>query len=204
VLWVCLTTAPGGDARRLAYNHQRLRQRIESVLGFKGLEFIVVKTREGHGVLHALWGWRPPPGWRGKDFYVPQKWLSEEWRRIHNAYVVWISRVRKGRRSLRRVGAYAVAQYVAEQRGFERLSWSWRRSLGFPLAGAWEALRKWWLGYVGKLGVVRLWERFLSGLAVPFMPGGLPWDMAGVRLLYRRWRGAVWRMAPVWASPWPL
>jgi hypothetical protein len=109
-----------------------------------------------------------------------------------------------GRRSLRRVGAYAVAQYVAEQKGYLRMSWSWGRTFGFPMVGCWEVLKRWWRGSVDSLGVVRLWERFLSGLAVPFMPGGLPWDMAGVRLLYRRWRGEVWRKSFVWASPWSM
>jgi hypothetical protein len=203
VVWVCLTTAPGGDAGRLAYNHQRLRQRIEAVYGYRGLEHFTVQTSEGNGVLHIFWAWRPPPGWRGRDFYVPQGWLSREWARIHGAPIVWICRVRMGRRSLRRVGAYAVAQYVADQRGYVRMSWSWKRSLGFPLAGCWEVLKRWW-GHTGKLELVRLWERFLSGLAVPFMPGGVPWDMAGVRLLYWRWRGRVWRMASVWAAPWSV
>jgi hypothetical protein len=64
-------------------------------------------------------------------------------------------------------------------------------------------LKKWWVGSVGKGGVVRLWDRFLSGVAIRFMPGGVLWDIAGVRLLYRRWRGAVWKMAYIWAAPWP-
>jgi hypothetical protein len=102
------------------------------------------------------------------------------------------------------VGAYAVAQYVAEQEGFLRMSWSWGRAFGFPMVGCWEVLKRWWGSHTGKLEVVRLWERFLSGLAVPFMPGGIPWDMAGVRLLYWRWRGRVWHMASVWAAPWSV
>ncbi len=130
-----LSTAPGGDARKLAYHHKRLRQSLERKLGFKGVEFFQVETTEGNGVLHVVWAWRGE-----RSFYVPQDWLSSEWKRIHGAPIVWVSRIGSGQRDRDKVGRYMVAQYCGGQSGFVRFSYSWW-SCEFPLAKCWETLK---------------------------------------------------------------
>lgn len=130
-----LSTAPGGNAEKLAYHHKRLRQSLERKLGFKGVEFFQVETTEGHGVLHVVWAWRGE-----RSFYIPQSWLSTEWERIHGARVVWVSRVGNGQRDRDKVSRYIVAQYCGGQSGFVRFSYSWW-SCEFPLAKCWESLK---------------------------------------------------------------
>lgn len=134
-LWVCLTTAPGGDASKLAYHHKRIRQQLDRKLDYKGVEFFQVETTEGCGVLHVVWAWKGK-----RSFYVPQDWLSAEWLRIHGASVVWVSRIGKTQTDRDKVGRYCVSQYCADQRGFVRFSYSWW-SCAFPLHTSWERLK---------------------------------------------------------------
>src|SRR5229473_5263023 len=54
-LWVTLTSSPRSSAKRLRADFQALRKRITRELGFSGLEYVCVDTREGHGVLHMIW-----------------------------------------------------------------------------------------------------------------------------------------------------
>jgi hypothetical protein len=141
VLWVHLTTAPDGDAGRLAYHHKRLRQSVEAKWGYEGLQFVEVITKEGHGVIHALWAWRPHTWRRGekaRPFYVPQRWLSEAWGRIHGAKVVWIEKVRTEEAG--RLARYMAGQYMAGQEAVVRITASWKRMLGISGVRLW----RWW------------------------------------------------------------
>jgi len=97
MLFMTLTTAPGGDRRPLAYDVKRLLQRIERELGFKGLVHYMVQTLEGNGVAHLILGWGRGPGERPSEFWIPQRWLSEMWLEIHGARVVDVRAVRQGR-----------------------------------------------------------------------------------------------------------
>lgn len=142
VLWLCLTSAEKSDPKSLAPHFQRLKQSIERKFGFSRLEHINIRTSEGNGVYHTFLAYKLPNGWRPYRFYIPQAWLSQEWDRIHGAKIVWISRVRKGYKSHKRLSQYCVAQYCAGQTEFVRLSWSWKRSLGGPLVKTWKALIK--------------------------------------------------------------
>ena len=124
LLRVDLTTAPGGQADLLRRHLQELRRRVERDLGFKGVETFVVETTEGNGVLHMVWAWQGT-----RPLIIEQKWLSEQWHRIHGAPIVWIRRMDLAKDSIRRGGRYFALQYLSDQRGaLRRISWSWRRS----------------------------------------------------------------------------
>ena len=192
VLWLCLTTAVGGDAGRLAYNHQRLRQRVEQRLGYVGLEHFQIATREGNGVLHIFWAWRPRDGFRGRRFYVPQEWLSRWWLEIHGAPIVWVTAVRSGRRSRQRLSRYAMAQYVGGQGAYVRMSWSWQRTFGFPLVACWQWLKRGLGVGVPKAWLLHWWGVFLSGGHILGLRSPPALSLAMVRTWYRRVGVGVW------------
>jgi len=134
-LWVMLSTANGGNASKLAYDHKRLRLSLDRRLGFGGVQFFQVLTTEGNGVLHVVWAWKGQ-----RSFYVPQDWLSREWNRIHGAPVVWVRRVGNGQRDRDKVSRYVIQQYCGGQSGFVRFSYSWW-SCDFAVAKCWETLK---------------------------------------------------------------
>ena len=167
ILWICLTSSPKSDPSKLAYHFKILRQRIERKLGFKGLQYVSIRTNEGNGVLHVLLSWRPPRGVRPYRFYIPQRWLSEQWEAIHGAKVVWVARVRYGEKSRRNLSRYIVSQYCANQNALVRISWSWRRSLGGPLVRTWKKLVEVCRnsGKTIKDAIV-MWDKLLAGSVV--------------------------------------
>jgi hypothetical protein len=157
-----------------SHRHKRLRQRIESQLGYRGLEYYQVRTSEGHGVLHVFWAWRVPPGERFRRFWISQEWLSAQWEQIHGAPIVWIKAYKPGRRSRNRLSRYVISQYVQDQCGYVNMCWSWKRSLGFPLGAVWGVLRKLWSNAnvvrilrsqreVPMLVLLKTWEDLLAG-----------------------------------------
>ncbi len=95
---VDLTTASGGPAPFLRKHLQELRRRIERDLGYPGIETFVVETSEGNWVLHMVWAWVGD-----RTFIVDQGWLSEQWEKIHGAFIVYIRRMNLGKSSIRRV-----------------------------------------------------------------------------------------------------
>lgn len=134
---VDLTTASGGPTPILRKHLQELRRRVERDLEYRGIEMFVVETREGNGVLHMIWAWQGD-----REFIVDQKWLSEQWEKIHGAFIVFIRRMNLEKDSIRRVGRYFALQYLADQRGaLVRMSWSWKRSK-FALGKAWAFMLK--------------------------------------------------------------
>lgn len=172
VLWVMLSTAVGGPSEKLSYHHKVLRQKIERKYGFKGMQHFQVETREGNGVLHVLWAWKPRDGERQRNFSVPQVWLSEEWERIHGASYVYICRYGRGRRSKKRVSRYVVTQYCAEQVGLVRCSWSWKRTFGFPLVKVWGQFKSLYRGPLYR-GAIPMWETLMRGEKVMVGGGGI-------------------------------
>jgi len=190
VLWVMLSTSPGGDSTKLAYHHQVLKQRIERELGYPDIQHFQVRTSEGNGVLHIFWAWRADNGFRQRSFYVRQDWLSEQWADIHGAPVVWISRVRGGRSSRNRISRYAMTQYVGNQSGYEYMSWSWVRMFGFPLVACWRWLKR---KANDKSQLLYWWSRFLSGGLVLGIPrAGMAVDMGIIRVKYREFGSVLW------------
>jgi hypothetical protein len=175
VLWVMLSSAFPGGLETLTRHFQRLREEIERTLGFEGLEFLAVKTREGHGVIHCLLGWKGD-----RPFFIPQRWLSQTWERIHGAPVVWVRKVKSGRGHRLRLSGYLVSQYLAEQDALVRVSGSWRRTFGFPLGRVYGELKKRAL-YGAR---VALWSALLSGERIMFGNGEI-WSLESVRSGWR-------------------
>ena len=165
IAWVMLSTAVGGNAEKLSYHHQRLRQKIESELGYRGMEHFVVQTAEGNGVLHVLWAWKARKGERQREFWISQGWLVAEWERIHGAIIVWIRRYGGGRWGRKNVSRYVVSHYCSGQKMVVRCSWSWKRTFGFPLVAVWREFRKLYVGPLSR-GGVRAWEAVMRGETV--------------------------------------
>jgi hypothetical protein len=173
--WVMLSSSSSPEC--LAANHARLLRRIGRKFGYREVEYIVIETGEGEnvpeehrGVLHALWAWKVPPGWRGKHFYVPQAWLSEGWEALHGASYAWIAPYRPGHRSRGKVSRYVVTQYLKDQSALRRFFWSWRRTFGVPIVTMWRRFIRAY-GSDGMAGVLERWQAFVRGEAV-VVPGG--------------------------------
>jgi hypothetical protein len=178
MLRVDLTGAPGADARALADHHYRLRKMVER-LGFPDIQHFQIKTAEGNGVLHVVWAWKCPDGVRQKRFYVSHAWLSKAWQAIHGAFVVWIQPVGKRERDVRSISRYFISQYFAGQSGYEYMSYSWKRTFGFPLVACWRRFKELRVSFAE---LVRLWYTFLSGQTVWCEYGGF--TMGSFKLAY--------------------
>lgn len=166
VVWVMLSTATGGDARKLRVRERELRRRAAKKAGVGRIDHCVVDTTEGNGVLHVLWA-------ADGSLYVEQAWLSDEWEKIHGASYVWIKRYRKGTRG--RLARYMVSQYMAGQKGAGvRISWSWKKTIGIPIGTAWRVFKRRCEG--SKRDLIRAWETFLRGGTVGL--GGVMASMA--------------------------
>ncbi len=171
VLWVALTTSKGGNSNDLAYNHQRLRQRIEVKHGYKTIQHFQIRTSEGNGTIHTFWAWRNQPGMKQRLFYIKQAWLSDEWQRIHGAKIVWIKKVDNSRKSRANLTRYCMSQYCSNQSGYEHMSWSWGRIFGFPLVKCWRVikyLRNLLNPDEDKIKLFEFWRGFLEGSRVNF------------------------------------
>lgn len=59
-LWVTLTSSPSSPVDQLRKDFQALRKRIARQLGYEGIQYVCVDTREGHGVLHMILAWKEP------------------------------------------------------------------------------------------------------------------------------------------------
>ena len=123
-LWVTLTSSPKSSAKRIRADFQALRKRIGRELGFSGMEYVCVDTREGHGVLHMIWAWRDADQTRKASFYVPFDWLQSSWSTLHGAFHVNVKRIGGADKDARRLSRYIVAQYCGGQNALVRLSQS--------------------------------------------------------------------------------
>lgn len=188
MLWVMLSSSPESESGKLAENHYRLRQMVESQ-GFPGIQHFQVRTSEGNGVLHVIWAWKAEDGFREKLFFVRQSWLSKAWDKLHCARVVWISKIGKSRRDSMQVARYCIAQYLGEQSGYEYMSYSWKRAFGFPLVSCWRKFKELARSY-GEL--VRNWSKFLSGEVVWCDYGGF--NLGSIRLGYQSYGREFWSM----------
>jgi hypothetical protein len=121
VYFLTLTTASGGDARRLSRDFQVLRKRIEadpkkhhvwgSGLG-KHLKYWKINTNEGNGVMHIVY----------RGGFLPYKWLSDNWLDIHGAWDLNVQRLESS--DPKSVANYLIGGYLCQQ-SYERMSWSY-------------------------------------------------------------------------------
>ena len=81
---------------------------------------------------------------RSRKFYIPQKWLSKNWKEIHGAKIVVIKSYRYGEQSLRRLSRYLISQYLGDQCGYVNSTVSWKKTFGFPLRKTWERMLALW------------------------------------------------------------
>jgi hypothetical protein len=156
--FMTLTSVPGGSLCGLARDFQVLRKRISREFRFL-IEYWMIRTNEGHGVLHVVF----------KGGFVPQDWLSRAWLSIHGAKIVDI-RVLRGKPS--RLANYLVGNYLCKQ-SFERMSWSWRWVFrGF--CGLWASRFSSWYK-VDSVACLQAWNRLICRFSwpVPFVQGKL-------------------------------
>jgi hypothetical protein len=146
-----LTTSYEGSARNISNDFQTLRKSIFRKFGVL-LSYFMVHTNEGNGVLHVLYR---------SDKYLPQKWLSSEWQRIHKSSYVYIKEVPDTD-----IARYVVTQYVADQgSSYQRCSWShsWVCK-GF--VKAWKRHLRWFHQWQTKLNLTFIdllnkWDKWL-------------------------------------------
>lgn len=104
---------------RMGENWKLLRRMIERKWHCRILYF-KIETSEGNGVYHMVLAIKSE-----RAVYIPQKWLSRKWAKIHKAPIVYIRRMDH---KLKSVGKYLVEQYLSGQDAIVRVSWSWWRS----------------------------------------------------------------------------
>lgn len=138
-LWVTLTSSPSSPLAQLRRHFQVLRKRMGRQLGFEGIQYVCVDTREGHGVLHMIWAWRDPNPSRRASFYIAFDWLQANWNELHGAFHVHVKRIGGSSTDARRLSRYLVSQYCGDQDGLVRFSQS---KPDRPLAPMREALRR--------------------------------------------------------------
>jgi hypothetical protein len=167
-----LTTAAGGSPRKLAVHFRELMRRVEQKYNYESMAHAKVRTEEGNGTLHVMLAWKGR-----RVFWIDQKWLSEEWERIHGARVVYIKAI-NGKAHAKSVARYVATQYIAKQTGKTYFSAN-RQFFGFPLEKAWKAFRVSAGRHLGKSGIAA-WGMFLAGKIVE-LSTGIVWDIAQVR-----------------------
>ena len=94
------------------------------------MEYLKIETREGNGVLHAIF----------YGDYLPYAWLSQVWSKVHEgSWNIHISSTKGGVRRPNRVASYVLRQYVQNQSAHIRTSYNHRWVFkGF--VGMWKAL----------------------------------------------------------------
>jgi len=172
-LWVTLTSSPRSPGKRLRADFQALRKRLWRELGFSGLEYVCVDTREGHGVLHMIWAWRDRNPAKRASFYVPFDWLQTSWSALHGAFHVNVQRIGGQDRDARGLSRYIVSQYCAGQNALVRLSQS---RMKIPFARMRQELL-----------------RVLKGLPERYEAGGKLSQEVGREAFGRAFSGLLWQ-----------
>ena len=184
-----LTTAPGGDPRKLSTHFKELRRRIQRWLGYRGeLLYMSIITSEGNGVLHPLIFWVPVGEGKYRYFDLAPEWIQKQWSEIHGAPITKLKRYRAGQESEKRLSNYIVTQYLIQQQkageegelvdALERYAWSWKKLFAFPVGKTWTELKRFWFArsdiktWVGVgesleplpfLWLISAWEKICDG-----------------------------------------
>ena len=182
-----LTTANGGDPSKLSDHYEELIRRIKRKTGVEDIQYWKMTTREGNGVIHAILA-------GNVSLYVDQKWLSEEWEKIHGATIVYVKRYRGGSLSRGRVSRYLVSQYMAGQDAQAHVSWTWKTTFNVPIVKFWKQFKAASRGLHIK-NIVKYWDRLIRDETVEFGP----WACSLTRGWYvlPSWEWAA--EAPPWA-----
>lgn len=137
LFWVGLTTASGGDRKKLGLHFQELRKRIERTFHYY-IEYLTIETTEGFGVFHQIWAIKTK---EDRAAWIDQGWISKEWEEIHGAKIVYIKRMWGEDRGIHNVSKYMVQNYLTDQDKLVRMSWSWKRAK-VPIARAWNFFKR--------------------------------------------------------------
>jgi len=197
--WCTLTSAPGG--RDLRRHFQAWKARLERAWDIprSSIDYVMVDTREGHGVLHFILAL--PVGCSAWfDYREAGSW----WQEIHGARQVKFLPIRKGDSSARRLSHYIVAQYMSDGQGdaLGRISGSrlaaalprWRAALREAIAGwsataaalgPWTEFENRELWRVGRIALFRefrrCWDALLQGGGCSY--GSRAWMVIGGNLV---------------------
>jgi hypothetical protein len=161
-----LTTSPQASSRNISNDFQALRKAVYREFGVL-LPYFMVHTNEGYGVLHVLY--------RAKEF-LPQRWLSAQWERLHLSSYVYVKEVPDTD-----IARYVVTQYLADQgTSYQRCSWSYSWVCkGF--VKAWREIKNMWRdvskAYRNDYGLwcypvnmewaLKTWDAWLHDIAFP-------------------------------------
>ena len=157
-----LTTAIGGDSSKLSDHYEELIRRIKRKTGVDAIQYWKMITREGNGVIHAILA-------GNVSLYVDQKWLSEEWEKIHGAIIVYVKRYRGEPLSRGRVSRYLVSQYMSGQDAQAHVSWTWKTTFNVPIVKFWKQFKAASRGLHIKI-IVKYWDRLIRDEVVEFGP----------------------------------
>lgn len=116
--WMTFTSAPESPPDQLRADFQAWRKRLARLLEIPPTEiqYAMVDTAEGHGVLHAVVAFPP-----GVGEWLNYRTLGQWWQEIHGARQVKFKRVIYGDGSIRRLSQYIVSQYMVTQGEVEDL-----------------------------------------------------------------------------------
>jgi hypothetical protein len=148
-----LTTPKGSDPSKLFDRFEELIRRIKQKTGVADIQYWKMTTREGNGVIHSILA-------GDVSLYVDQKWLSEEWEKIHGAIIVYVKRYRSGSLSRGRVSRYLVSQYMAGQDAQAHVSWTWKTTFNVPIVKFWKQFKAASRGLHIKK-IVNYWDRLI-------------------------------------------
>jgi len=114
--WVTLTSSPDSPKDRLRRDFQAWRKRLARSLEIDvGLiQYIVVDTREGHGVLHLVLA-IPRDAVGRSGFQIDYSEAGQWWQEIHGARQVKFKRIGRADSDVRKLSQYLVSQYMVNQ-----------------------------------------------------------------------------------------
>jgi len=109
IRFITLTTSDKAKQLDLARDVDVLIKRIRRKQ--PKFQYCKVNTNEGNGVVHVLY--------KGK--YISQPWLSYNWNKIHNSYIVDIRKCHNDKS----IASYLINQYLSSQKcSYTRMSYS--------------------------------------------------------------------------------
>lgn len=134
LLRVDFTSSPESQYSKLSSNFKSIIKKIQKKYGYD-INFFCVKTKEGYGVLHTILAIKD-----SKAVWIDQEFLSKEWEKLNKAKIVSIKRMKVGDGDKKRVSKYFVSQYLSDQKGFDRYSYSWWKFM--PIGKIWNDFKE--------------------------------------------------------------